>query len=96
MTDPDLRVEKAAAILDHWASALRGDWGSIDGRTCRDELNRVSEFLRGERETLTLDDVGVCIEGEYGAHWQQPSAGYHDGKSCFDIARGTPDFESGR
>ena len=71
------RKETAAAILDDWASALRGDWGSIDGRTCRVQLGVVSAFLRGELDTLTHVDVGVCSLGEYGAHW--PHNGYHDG-----------------
>ncbi len=63
------RTEIAANVLDDWATAIRGDWGSIDGRTCRDELGEVSRFLRGDRDTLTQEDVGVCIKGEFGAHW---------------------------
>ena len=62
-------AETAAAVLDDWAAAIRGDWGSIDGRTCRDELNEISAFLRGRQDTLTPKDVGVCTKGKYGPHW---------------------------
>jgi len=64
------RENHAARVLDEWATAIRGDWGSIDGRTCRDQLGRVSAYLRGERDELTLSDVGVCAGGEFGAHWE--------------------------
>lgn len=63
------RAEIAASVLDNWATAIRGDWSSIDGRTCRDELGDISAFLRGETDTLTSEDVGVCTKGEFGAHW---------------------------
>ena len=77
ITDNQRRREVAAAVLDDWATAIRGDWGSIDGRTCRDELGEISAFLLGERDTLTPKDVGVCTEGKYGAHWE-----YHFDNMC--------------
>ncbi len=63
------RAEIAASVLDNWATAIRGDWASIDGRACRTELGDISAFLRGETDTLTPEDVGVCMKGDFGAHW---------------------------
>ena len=75
------REERAAYVLDAWAEAIRGDWGSIDGRTCRFELNEVSRFLRGQKDTLTFDDVGVCrCDGT--THW----FGELWGQKCPDVA----------
>ena len=64
-----LDMTNVADLLDDWATAIRVDWGSIDGRTCRTELNELSAYLRGERDLPTHEDIGVCVEGEYGAHW---------------------------
>ncbi len=54
------REQRAAIVLDAWAEAIRMDWGTIDGRTCRAQLGDVSKYLRGEKDTLSFDDVGVC------------------------------------
>lgn len=79
----DERAEHAAKILDDWATAIRGNWGGIDGRTCRMELNEISAYLRGEKETLTLQDVGVCKLGEWGPHWDEGRfSGMHEGVEC--------------
>ena len=83
MTSPGMsdRSEHAADILDKWADAIRGDWGSIDGRSCRLQLNEISTFLRGEQEGLALVDVGVCDRGKYGAHWADD---FNDDHECID------------
>lgn len=65
---PDERAKRAAVVLDAWADAIRGDWGTIDGRACRDELNAISEFLRGSTDSLTFTDVGVCRCNGF-THW---------------------------
>ena len=70
------RLKTAADILDVWAEAIRGDWGSIDGRSCRYQLNKISGYLRGPQGNLDATDVGVCtIEGP---HWI--GDGYHTGR----------------
>jgi len=65
-----VRQAKAARLLDTWAQAVRGSWGSdFDGRTARDQLGELSKYLRGEREQITPFDIGVCSEGDVDAHW---------------------------
>jgi len=63
------RIEVAAKTLDAWGEAIRGNWGDVDGRSSRAQLSRVSAFLRGDRDQLTLLDVDVCDEGEGSPHW---------------------------
>ena len=75
------RALHAADILDDWAAAIRGDWGSIDGRTCRMQLETIGAYLRDACDELTLSDVGVCTFG--GAHWI--GAGFdHD---CYEVGK---------
>ena len=57
----------AADILDAWAAAIRSDWSTIDGRSCRRQLEEISNYLRGESDSLHHSDVGVCMVG--GPHW---------------------------
>ena len=59
----------AASVLDNWASALRGNWADIDGRSCRAQLDEIAAYLRGNRDTLTNQDVGVCMIGS--PHWDE-------------------------
>lgn len=64
-----------ADLLDEYASALRGDWGSIDGRSERIALNCLSAAIRehgnaplsDSKVTTLRDDMGVCPHG--GSHW---------------------------
>ena len=63
----DNRIANAVMLIDAWADAIRGDWGSIDGRSSRSQLWEISSYLRGSKEKLTADDIGICLEG--GAHW---------------------------
>ncbi len=63
------REETAATVLDAWGQAIRGDWGSIDGRSSRAQLAEVSAYLRGARPDLTLHDVDVCDGGDHSPHW---------------------------
>lgn len=83
------REERAAYVLDAWADAIRGDWSTIDGRGCKASLNQISAYLRGTRDGLTFDDVGVCqCDGSVGTHW------YGDlwGEMCPGVAaEGPPD-----
>lgn len=62
------QARHAAEILDMWAEALRGDWSNIDGRQSSQELSAISAYLRGERQTLTPADVGICVLGGT-PHW---------------------------
>ena len=63
-------VKIISTVLDEWAQAIRGDWGSIDGRTCRSELQNLSSYLFVD-EPLEVEYVrytaGICVEGK--GHW---------------------------
>ena len=76
MTVDKERAAIAAKVLDAWGSAIRGNWGDIDGRSCQSELWLISAFLEGRRDTLTPADVGVCVEGDYSPHWMGDGMGH--------------------
>ena len=73
------RSEVAASVLDAWGQAIRGDWGSIDGRSCRDELYAISSYLRGDGDSLQPKDVGVCMIDD-GPHWFGNGYGHECGE----------------
>lgn len=56
--------EAVSRALRAWAQAIRGDWDSIDGRTCRDELERLADFLTDDAPEVTYEyaawEAGVC------------------------------------
>ena len=63
-------VATVQRVLGEWAQAIRGDWGSIDGRTCRDQLDDLAEALTSDTKTdikQLRDDSGICPHG--GGHW---------------------------
>lgn len=69
-----LTVFQLTEVLREWAEALRGDWGSIDGRGCRSELETLAALIDVAVEEplkMTLaqvrDQVGICLHG--GGHW---------------------------
>ena len=53
-----------ARALRAWGSAIRGDWGSIDGRTCRDEVGELAALLKDDAPEVTYAQAcrsaGVC------------------------------------
>ena len=82
------RLEHGLKVLDAWANAIRGDWGSIDGRQSQSELWAIGGYLSGERETLTFGDAGVCKDGHWIDHcepeecWFQCDRRDYDGAPC--------------
>lgn len=66
-----------ADLLDEYARALRGSWGSIDGRSEQTSLNNLAEAFRmyGNDRLLPKDvdklraDLGVCPHGK--RHWTE-------------------------
>jgi hypothetical protein len=76
MNTPNATHAEVVHVLREWGQSIRDDWGSIDGRSCRDALDRLANHLAFAHEhaeadaTLTRvrDDVGVCILGQ--GHWQ--------------------------
>jgi predicted urease superfamily metal-dependent hydrolase len=76
---------EAVMVLREWAQAIREDWGSIDGRSCREELNLLADALiAANHQSGSMATVrqlrratGLCPEG--GAHW---ALYCDDGRDC--------------
>lgn len=73
--------EVVRRALSAWASAIRLDWGSIDGRGCRDELNALGALLMDDAPETRFEDAcrlaGVCpVEHTWPEHC--PEAKFYD------------------
>ncbi len=59
-----MNAEAVQRALRAWAQAIRGDWGTIDGRTCRGQLQDLAAFLDADAEPVRWEDAcraaGVC------------------------------------
>ena len=65
-----MNLNEVAQCLREYADALRGDWGSIDGRSEKASLNDLADaILAPESKTVTRlrEDLGVCARGD--GHW---------------------------
>lgn len=64
-------------VLQEWANALRGDWGSIDGRSSRYQIEEIIAVIQcvtpddtfQKRLLVARSAANVCLSG--GGHWQQ-------------------------
>ena len=61
MTDQE-RKEAVIRELRILGDAIRGNWGSLDGRTVRDKLENIADFLNGSYD-------GDCQEGRVFYHY---------------------------
>lgn len=74
-----------ADLLNEYGSSIRGDWGSIDGRSERTALSRLAsaiqahgnEGLSEEKVREIRDALGVCPHGE--GHWEMYCSDYCEG-----------------
>ena len=59
--------------MREWASAIRGDWSYIDGRSVKAEVEGWVSVLTGEEPDRTIerwrDSLGLCPQG--GGHWTE-------------------------
>lgn len=70
-SDQDTR-NQIAQVLMEYGEAIRGDWGSIDGRSERSSIQCMAGWVR-DPDTFTdlrtgRDQVNICLDGE--GHWQ--------------------------
>ena len=80
--------------LREWASAIRGDWSDIDGRSVKAELNAVADAISGGAQAAwTIDqwrtDMGLCPSGE--GHWTrhcQPATTIGEGDDAYTYGCG--------
>lgn len=62
-------MRAATQALREYGSCIRGDWGDIDGRGVRDDLDELASALEGEDKTIEQwrEQLGMCPSGE--GHW---------------------------
>lgn len=85
---PPATFAEVLGVLREWGSAIRGDWSndSIDGRSCRQELNYLADALELARRTdraagslvRVRFEAGVCLSG--GGHWPMYCSDYGCGR----------------
>lgn len=67
-----MSIQEVAQVLREYGSAIRGDWGSIDGRSEQLTVNYFAEVITApEHYTVAqLRDVAdICPDGE--GHWTE-------------------------
>ena len=77
-----LTIEEVANVLREYGSAIRGDWGSIDGRSEQGTIDEFAEaFIAPENHTVAQlrEYADICARG--GGHWTE-----HCSYSCEDEA----------
>lgn len=66
-------MSAALTVLREYASAIRGDWGDLDGRCIKAALNDLADAIEGVGQTADWSveqhraDAGLCPSG--GGHW---------------------------
>lgn len=76
-------MKKLSEILNEYGQAIRGDWGSIDGRVVKRDLGVIADIMRNygdkdlpkEQALMLREGLGICLSGE--GHWQE-----HCGEGC--------------
>lgn len=79
--------------LREWASAVRGDWGDIDGRGVKADLLSIADAIEGKGRDWPIErwreDLGLCPSGE--GHWTrhcQPVKTVGEGDDAFTYGCG--------
>lgn len=81
---------RLSSIIREYGSAIRGDWGSIDGRGVRYDMDEFAdcidkgELLLDEKEAIRLRiRLDLCPEG--GGHWSDYCIDYCDHGDDYDV-----------
>lgn len=64
-------LREVTGVLEEFGQAIRGDWGSIDGRSIRSSLSAFTPAIHEpERYTAEYlrDILGICPNGH--GHWE--------------------------
>ena len=67
-----MTLEEVASVLREYGSAIRGDWGSIDGRRERDTLDSFASAITtpGVYTVAEIRELAdICPHG--GGHWTE-------------------------
>lgn len=67
----DTAVANGLNVLSEFGQAIRGDWGSIDGRGIQGNLEELIEEMQADKAIdipQMRDNMNICIAG--GGHWQ--------------------------
>ncbi len=61
-----------AQVIREYGQAFRGDWGSIDGRSVRDEMEDIAFWMEADAypgDEKARERLGICPTGT--GHWTQ-------------------------
>lgn len=65
------KTEQIARLLNEFGSAIRGDWGSIDGRSIQGDMDNFASWVKAPESMPDIetcrDWMDVCPHG--GGHW---------------------------
>ena len=67
----DIAVANGLNVLAEFGQAIRGDWGSIDGRGIQYSLEGLIEEMQSDTPIdipRMRDNMYICVAG--GGHWQ--------------------------
>ena len=68
----------ASEVLREYGAAIRGDWSDVDGRTVRDDLERIA--IEVDNPVYTIEalrgSLGLCPRG--GGHWNYWCDNHHE------------------
>ena len=67
----DVAVANGLNVLNEFAHAIRGDWGSIDGRVIQANLQWLIVEMQADTPAEIArirDNINICVAG--GGHWQ--------------------------
>lgn len=84
-TEKNASHAEVIQVLREWALAIRRDWGTIDGRCSKNQLDTIAGFLEHAHEqghagaplSVIRRHAGVCPHG--GGHWDDNDRCYARG-----------------
>jgi hypothetical protein len=68
-----MSAQEIAQVVTEYGSAFRLDWGNVDGRWVRDNMNDIAMWVRSPGTFLSLEEarrsLDLCPAGE--GHWTE-------------------------
>lgn len=67
----EVHRDQIARLLSEFGSAIRGDWGGIDGRSIQGDMDNFASWVRNPESLPDIKTcrgwMGICPHGE--GHW---------------------------
>jgi len=67
-----MKLEEVSKVLCEYGAAIRGDWGSIDGRSEQSTIDTFAAAIQKPADYTVAklrDQAGICVNG--GGHWTE-------------------------